>query len=74
MIKLANEAQKWDILKNAKNLKNATGWMARVGISQDMSKEGREKHKELRKSLKDKRDKGENDWFIRNGKLQKKNY
>ena len=72
LIQLKKEKDKWDILKNAKNLKDAEGWMKRVGISTDMNKEERKQNADLRAELKAKKDEGDNSWQIKKGKLQKR--
>ena len=74
LIKLENEQQKWDILKSTKNLKNASGWMKNTGISQDLTKEERQQNRVLREELKEKRKQGEQGWFIRNGKIQNRDF
>ena len=60
------------LLKNAKNLKNANGWMEKVGISPDLDKEERKHNADLRAELRARRDGGDNSWHIRKGKLQKR--
>ena len=74
LIKLSDEAEKWNLLKNAKELRDAEGWKRKIGISLDLCKEDREKDKKLRAELKQKRDSGERNWYIKNGKLSKKDF
>ena len=70
LVQLSTEEEKWDILKKAKNLRNSDGWMKKIGISLDLSKEERMREKDLVNELKEKRRKGEEGWFIYKGKLQ----
>ena len=75
LVKLANVYEKGEIIKRAKNLKNATNNVyKKVMISLDLNKEEREAEKKLRNELKEKRDRGEVGWFIKNRKLVKKNF
>ena len=67
------EGNKWTILKNAKNLKNAPEWMRKIGISQDLTKQQREDEKKLRSELMSRRRNGDDTWFIKGGQLCKKN-
>ena len=70
LLKLKTERMKWEILKNAKNLKNATkSEIKKIGIAKDMTKMERELSYKLRKELKDKRESGESGWKIKNWKL-----
>ena len=52
MMNLENEEDKWEILKSAKKLKNANGWMRKVGISPDLNKDERKGNAEHRAGLK----------------------
>ena len=72
LVKLATASQKWNIIKNAKNLKDAANGMNKVGIAPDYSENERIKQKSLLKQLNQKRLLGENDWFIHNGELCKR--
>ena len=74
LIKMSDEKEKWNVLKNAKELKDAEGWKKKIGISPDLCKEDREKEKQLRTELKQKRENGERNWYIRNGKLCKRDF
>ena len=69
LVKLENEEEKWSVLKEARNLRNAENWMKKVGISLDLSKEDREKEKILVTELKERRSKGEKGWYIRGDRL-----
>ena len=42
LIKLSEERDKWNILRNAKELRNAEGWQKKIGISPDLCKGERE--------------------------------
>ena len=46
----------------------------KVMINLDLNREEREAEKKLRNELKEKRDRGEVGWFIKNRKLVKKNF
>ena len=74
LIKFSEESEKWSILKGAKELRNAEGWRKKIGISLDLCKEDREKDKKLRAELKAKRDNNERGWYIRAGKLCKRDF
>lgn len=72
LLEMSNEREKWIIIKNAKNLKGETdNVMKKIGISRDMSKEERDRDRNLREELKEKRQNGEEGWYIRDGKLQR---
>ena len=73
LVKLANEREKKSILANAKNLKGEENpWKKRVGISKDMTKKERDQDIKAREELKAKRAAGDQTWYIKNGKLQKR--
>ena len=74
LVKLENSKQKWNILRNAKNLRNCSEIMRKVIITPDKTIKERETDKLLRDELKKKREKGENNWFIKNGQLVKRNF
>ena len=74
LIKLSDENEKWSLLKGAKELRNAEGWRKKIGISLDLCKEDREKDKKLREDLKAKRDNNERGWYIKAGKLCKRDF
>ena len=69
LVKLTNSQEKWNIIRNAKNLKYAEEEMKQISITPDYNKEDQEKQKILIKDLKEKRRNGEHDWHIRNGQL-----
>lgn len=72
LIKLRNEREKWEIIKNAKNLKDERDVLKKkVGISLDLSEKEREHEKKLRNELKERREGGEQGLYIKNGKLLK---
>lgn len=74
MITLESANRKWNVIKNAKNMKNAEDKLKGIVISLDLTKEEREREFELRSELRKKRDNGERDWVIRRGKLVKGNF
>lgn len=75
LVKFQNSRQKWNILKNAKNLKGyENNGMNRISIVPDLTIKEREIDRKLRNDLKAKKDMGENDWYIKGGKLVKKNF
>ena len=73
MVELENVGKKWEIVKNAKNLKNATraNNMNKVIVVPDLTWKQREKDRELRDQLKEKRDNGERGWYINRGQLKR---
>ena len=72
LLKLKKEKTKWEILTNAKKLRNANSQvMKKVGIAKDMTKKEMEENSKLRKDLKERQDRGEKGWKIKNGKLIK---
>ena len=73
LVKLENLEQKWLILRNAKRLRNNEN-LKNCIIALDLTKEEREQDKKLRSELKAKRDNGETNWFIKRGKLMKRNF
>lgn len=77
LVKLEETRIKWEILKNGKNLRNSTMEnMKKIFISPDKTLKERERERELRDALREKRDKGENDWCInyKEGRIQKRNF
>jgi hypothetical protein len=75
LVKLLNTSEKWGILKKARNLKNSTGnGMNKIIIAPDLTLKEREIKKKLRNELKEKRDNGDRDWYIKKGKLVRKNF
>ena len=70
LLRLKNEKTKWEILGNAKKLRNANSQVIKkIGITKDMTKKEREENSKIRKELKEKQDRGEKGWMIKNGKL-----
>ena len=75
LVKLQTTMQKWQILKRAKFLRNATVWQFRkVRLAPDLTIKEREVDKQLREELKAKRENGEEGWFISGGQLKKRNF
>lgn len=74
LVKLENSNMKYDILKNAKNLKTTQQeWIKKVSITRDMTVREREESKRLYEQLKQKRNNGEEGWYIRDGRLLQSN-
>ena len=48
--------------------------MKKVGISKDLNKQDRELEKVLWNEIKERRSNGEQGWYIRDGKLQNRNF
>lgn len=72
LVKLADEKEKWAVVKKAKNLKNETDVVKRrVGIALDLTVKEREVEGRLRQELYDRRANGETGLYIKNGKLFK---
>ena len=70
LVRLKSKKMKWEILTNAKKLKNAENQiMRKVGITKVMTKNEREDSMRLRMELKEKHEKGERGWMIKYGKL-----
>ena len=75
LVKFSNPQEKWNILKQARNLKNANEEYRKVSIAPDYDEEERKQHKILFQELKQKRLNGEHHWYISNGKLcQRENF
>lgn len=70
LVKLRSSIEKFEILKRAKNLKDAQSERLKK-IAPDMTKKERKKDKELREKLREKQDQGENYWYIRRGQLRR---
>lgn len=72
LIKLEEEEQKWNIIKNARNLKDEMDLIKKnIGISRDMTVKEREQDFNLRQQLKEKIRMGELGWYIKNRELIK---
>jgi len=75
MVKFDNSADKWNILKKTRNLKNCTDPVLKlIGIAPDLTPKERQLDKNLREELKLKRQSGDDSWYIKGGKLVKKNF
>ena len=75
LVKLSTKEEKFDILKNAKNLaRTQDEVMKKVIITPDRTKKEQEKDKELRNELKRRREAGETGWFIQRGQLKRRNF
>ena len=72
LIKMKSEYEKWEILRNAKNLKyERDDNKKKIGISLDLTAQQREHDRKLRNELKERREKGETGLYIKNGVLCK---
>ena len=70
LVKLGNEDERMKILKNANKIRHSKKFV-KVYIARDMTEKEREKDKSLRQELKEKREK-EDEWYvIRRGKVVK---
>jgi len=70
LVKLEDEKQKWKIMKSAKNLKDERDPVKKpIGIVSDLTEMEREIERNLRQQLKEKKQQGEEDQYIKNGKL-----
>lgn len=75
LVKLRYATAKFDILKKAKNLRNAESERLKsIMIAPDMTKKEREKDKKFREELKIKKDSGETGWYIKRGQLLQRNF
>ena len=72
LIRLGSEKEKWSILGRSKNLRNSSKY-GNIYIARDMTKEERKDDFTLRQDLKKKKERGDNSWVIKNGKVIKKN-
>lgn len=71
LVELKDSESKWNIIKNAKNLKTAHHSFHRIFIALDQTKKEREESKSLREQLRAKREAGETGWTIRNRMLRR---
>ncbi|KAK3849354.1 hypothetical protein Pcinc_015556 [Petrolisthes cinctipes] len=72
LVKLDNEQRKYEVLKNAKNLKNTKEeWAKRVQITKDLTIREREETRKALEALREKRERGEQGWYVRDGRLLK---
>lgn len=75
LVKMDEVGIKWGIIKKAKKLKESREeTISKVIIVPDMTIKQREKEKELRNELEQKRRAGELDWYIKKGELVKKTF
>lgn len=75
LVKLKEASEKYNILKEARNIRTSNLEDRRkIIIAPDLTKKQREEEKILRAQLKEKRDNGDFNWYIKNGKLCKKNF
>ena len=73
LVKFKDSRVKWQILKNAKNLKRTDiEEFKNVFIAPDLTREQREWDKKLREELKSRKDAGEEGWYIKRGVLCRK--
>ena len=68
LVIMGSERERMDILTNAKRLRNSTEY-PRLYINKDMTITERQKEKELREALRDRRNKGESEYVIKRGKI-----
>ncbi|KAK3877486.1 hypothetical protein Pcinc_017812 [Petrolisthes cinctipes] len=74
LIKMKEPEKKWSILKNAKKMKTTRkNEYKRVFIQPDLTKSERAKDKESREKLREKREQGEEGWYIKRGQLERRN-
>ncbi|KAK4313348.1 hypothetical protein Pmani_015302 [Petrolisthes manimaculis] len=74
LVKMKNPEMKWRILKSAKNLKTTRkNEYKRVFIQPDLTKREREKDRESREKLREKKELGEEGWYIKRGHLERRN-
>lgn len=70
LVKMKNEKVKWHIIGRAKLLRNSRHeTFRRVFITPDLTQREREVDQKLREELQEKRNKGEEGWYIKKGKL-----
>ncbi|KAK4322910.1 hypothetical protein Pmani_006359 [Petrolisthes manimaculis] len=75
LVKLKDERTKWEIIKKAKTIRNSRNdTFRKVWIVPDLTMKERERDKELRRELQEKREAGEEGWYIRRGKLHRRNF
>lgn len=74
LVKFESTSDRWNLLKNARNMKDISEDLQRVNIAPDLNKEEREKDKKLRDELKHRRDNGERNLIIRKGEIVERNF
>lgn len=68
LVEMRTEKEKMDILVNAKRMRNSVEY-PKLYINKDLTVNERIKEKQLREQLRDRRNNGEKDCIIRNGKI-----
>ena len=71
LVRLQRAEKKWEIMRNVKNLSKAPMWMRKIGIVPDLTRRQRDRDKDLRDQLKEKKDNGETGWYIKKGELMR---
>lgn len=72
LVKLANEKEKWTVLKKARNLRDETDPVKkRVGIAPDLTKKEQEIERQMRQELNMRKAEGETGLYIKNGQILK---
>lgn len=75
LVKVRTPGQKWGIIKYAKKLKQSQYEELRtVYIVPDLSIKDREKDRKIRLELKEKRERGEEGWYISKGQLRRQTF
>ena len=71
LVTLDTPSKKWEIMRNAKNMKDAPQHIKKIGISPDLTLKQRQRDRVLREQLKEKRDAKEKGWYISKGELKR---
>lgn len=75
LIKLQDVGTKWAIVKNGKKLKDSNkDQLKHAIIVPDQTRKEREINKKLREELQARKDNGEEGWFIKKGKLERRSF
>ncbi|KAI3382084.1 hypothetical protein SNEBB_008569 [Seison nebaliae] len=72
LVILKETKSKFEVLKNARNLRNANEELRMIGIMKDQTKKEMEESRKVRNELRQRRDNGETDIVIKNGKVVKR--
>lgn len=73
LVKFKDEKEKWNILSQAKKLKDAENhFIRKIRISKDLTVEERIEEKKVIDELWERRNQGDDNWQIKNGKLVRK--
>ena len=73
IVEMENEQMVFDVLKNARRLRDCRHEsFSRIRVAKDLTIKQREIDRKLVEELKSRRNRGENDWYIRKGKLVKR--